>query len=251
MKKFANKVALVTGGSSGIGRKTAIAFGREGAKVAIASPRVAESEETVRLVKEAGGEAIFVPTDVTKATEVENLIGQTVAAYGRLDYAFNNAGIDPTLLPIVNQTEEEWDTIIDTNLKGMWLSLKYEIRQMLGQGGGAIVNNASVWGLVGQANVCIYSASKHGALGLTKSLALEYAKAGIRINAVCPGAIETEMMERCCEGKEEIKAQLTALHPVGRVGQPKEVADAVLWLCCDEASFVTGHSLAIDGGLTV
>lgn len=247
MKEFENKVALVTGGSSGIGRRTAVAFAHKGAKVVIAGRRVKEGEETVALVKEAGSEAIFVKTDITKAAEVENLINQAVATYGRVDYAFNNSGAEQALRPITEETEENWDTIIDTNLKGTWLSMKYEILQMLKQGGGAIVNNASVGGVIGFDHFSVYCASKHGVLGLTKAVALEQAKAGIRINAVCPAVIETEMATRAF-GDEAVTAELLRRHPIGRFGKPEEVADAVVWLCSDAAGFITGHPLLIDGG---
>ena len=262
MKEFENKVAVITGGSSGIGRETAIAFAEKGAKVVIASRRQKESEETVQLVQEVGSEAIFVPTDVTKATEVENLIGQAVETYGRIDYAFNNAGTLGRLGAIVDNSESNWNQIVDTNLKGTWLSMKYQITQMLKQGEGVIVNNASIAGIVGSRNagvnnikqcrnVAIYSASKHGVIGLTKSLALEYAKAGIRINAVCPGGVETDMLDRLVGGNSESKVKIAAAHPIGRIGRPSEVAKAVVWLCSDDASFITGHSLVIDGGYTV
>ena len=249
MKEFDNKVALVTGGSSGIGRATALAFAQKGAKILIASRRIKESEATVQLVKNAGSEAIFVKTDVTKATEVENLISKAVETYGRLDYAFNNAGTEGISGLGIDQTEENWHQIIDTNLKGVWLSMKYEIPQMLKQGGGAIVNNASVAGLIGLSNASIYCASKHGVIGLTKSLALEHAKNNIRINTVCPAAIQTDMLDRAFG--EEDKAEIAQAHPIGRIGKPEEVAEAVVWLCSDAASFVTGHSLAIDGGYTI
>lgn len=246
--EFTNKVALVTGGSSGIGRATAIAFAQKGAKVVIASRRVKESEETVQLVKEAGSEAIFVKTDVRNEAEVEALISETVATYGRLDVAFNNAGVEGKLGFSINQTEENWNNVIDTNLKGTWLSMKYQIQQMLRQGSGVIVNNASMVGLKGSSYMPIYSASKHGVIGLTKSVALEYAKASIRINAVCPAVVETEMFDRLAGGSEEGKAQFVATYPMGRAGKSKEVAEAVMWLCSDAATFITGHSLVIDGG---
>lgn len=249
MAEFDHKVALVTGGSSGIGRASALAFAQKGAKVVVASRRVKESEETVALIQAAGGEAIFVQTDVTQAAEVENLIAKTVATYDRLDYAFNNAGTEGAVGPSIEQTEEAWDHIIDTNLKGVWLSTKYQIPQMLKQGGGAIVNNASIGGLIGSVNLSIYTASKHGVIGLTKSLALEHAKNNIRINVVCPGGIETEMAERAFG--EKGKLQLAALHPIGRLGKPEEIASGVVWLCSDAASFITGHPLVIDGGFTV
>ncbi|MGK7905136.1 MAG: SDR family oxidoreductase [Hormoscilla sp.] len=250
MKEFENKVAVVTGGSSGIGRETAIAFAELGAKVVIASRRQKESEETVKLVQEAGSEAIFVQTDVSQALSVENLISQAVETYGRIDYAFNNAGTEGIVGPGIEQSESTWNHIIDINLKGTWLSMKYQIPQMLKQGGGVIVNNSSIAGLIGLSNLSIYSASKHGIIGLTKSLALEHAKANIRINAVCPGVIQTDMTDRGFSD-EEIKAKMVAAHPIGRIGRSEEVAKAVIWLCSDAASFITGHSLPIDGGYTV
>lgn len=249
MAEFNNKVALVTGGSSGIGRAAALAFAEKGAKVMIASRRVKESEETLALIQAAGGEATFVQTDITQAVEVENLIAQTVATYGRLDYAFNNAGTGGIVGPSIELTEENWDHTINTNLKGVWLSMKYQIPQMLKQGGGAIVNNSSIAGLIGFTNISIYAASKHGVIGLTKSLALEHAKENIRINAVCPGGIETDMLTHGFG--EEGKIQLKASHPIGRLGKSEEIASAVVWLCSDGASFVTGQALAIDGGFTV
>lgn len=249
MDSFTNKVVLVTGGSVGIGRETALAFAQKGAKVVVASRRVKEGEETVQLIKASGCEGMFLKTDVRKAVEVETAIGKTVEYYGRLDCAFNNAGVEGTLSPIVEDNEEDWDRIVDINLKGTWLSMKYEIPQMLKQGEGVIVNNASIVGLTGIGpNISIYSASKHGVIGLTKSLAVEYAKAGIRINVVCPGAIETPMFDRITANNEQTKAQRSAACPMGRIGKPKEVADAVIWLCSDAATFVTGHSLVVDGG---
>ncbi|RQH22340.1 SDR family oxidoreductase [Okeania hirsuta] len=253
IKEFEGKVTLITGGSSGIGRVTALAFAKKGAKVAIGSRREKESQETIAMIEEIGGEAIFVKTDITQATEVENLVNQTINTYNRLDYAFNNAGTEGILGPSIEQTEENWNQIIDTNLKGVWLSMKYQIPEMLKNGGGAIVNNASMFGLTGFANVSIYCASKHGVIGLTKAVALEQATAGIRINSVCPGVIQTDMVDRAF-GKDddsEAKVQMAAAHPIGRIGQPEEVANAVVWLCSDAASFITGHSLTIDGGYTV
>jgi amino acid adenylation domain-containing protein len=251
MKRLEDKVALVTGGSGGIGRATALAFAREGAKVVIASRRFAESEETVRLVKEAGSEAIFVKADVTKPTDIELLVNKTVETYGSLDCAFNNAGTEGNLGLLIHQTEENWDSVIDTNLKSVWLSMKYQISQMLKQGGGTIVNNASIAGLVGFAGSSVYVASKHGVLGLTKSAALEYAKSGIRINAVCPAAVQTPLLDRFVGGFEEAKAQFADQHPIGRIAKPEEIAEAVIWLCSDATSFVIGHPLVLDGGFTV
>jgi NAD(P)-dependent dehydrogenase (short-subunit alcohol dehydrogenase family) len=244
-----NKVAAVTGGSAGIGRATALAFARAGARVVVSDVADAGGEETVQLIRDAGGEAVYVHADVSKAGEVGAMIGRTLEAFDRLDYAFNNAGIEGQPAPTTDCSEENWDRVVDINLKGVWLCMKQEIPVMLRQGGGAIVNCSSVAGLVGTAGFPAYTASKHGVIGLTKTAALEYATQGIRVNAVCPAAIETEMIARVTHRDPEAEAQLTAIHPVGRMGTADEVADAVLWLCSDGAGFVTGHALAVDGGL--
>jgi NAD(P)-dependent dehydrogenase (short-subunit alcohol dehydrogenase family) len=243
------KVALVTGGSSGIGRATALAFAREGAKVVIADVAIEGCHDTATQIREAGGDALCVETDVSKADQVKALIDEIVETYGRLDYAFNNAGIEGEQAPTADCAEENWDRVIGINLRGVWLCMKHEIPQMLKQGGGAIVNMSSVAGLVGFPNIPAYTASKHGVLGLTKTAALEYAKQGIRVNAVCPGVIRTAMVERFVGGDPEAEAQLTASEPIGRMGTPEEVAEAVVWLCSDAASFVTGHPMVVDGGL--
>ncbi len=250
MALFTGKVALVTGGSSGIGKASAIAFARKGASVVVASRRAEEGEETVRLVKEVGSDGFFVKTDVTQAADVEAMVEQTIHRYGRLDYAFNNAGIEQASSPLLEQTEETFDQIIDINIKGVWLSMKYEIPQMLKNGGGAIVNTSSVGGLVGVAGIPIYVASKHAVVGLTKSVALEYAKEGIRVNAVSPGGVETDMLDRYLKDNLQAREQMIAMHPLGRIGKSEEIANAVVWFCSDEAAFVTGQILALDGGFT-
>jgi NAD(P)-dependent dehydrogenase (short-subunit alcohol dehydrogenase family) len=247
-RELEGKIALVTGGTSGIGRDAAVLFARAGAKVVVAGRREAEGNETVELVRAAGGEALFVRADVSKASEVENLVKKTVEKFGRLDVAFNNAGIEGKAAPIISQSEDDWNRTIDTNLKGVWLCLKYEIRQMLKQGsGGAIVNMGSVLGLTGWASAAAYSASKHGVIGLTKTAALENAQNRIRVNAVCPAVIETAMGERAF-GAPEVKKYAIGLHPIGRFGKPTEVAEAVVWMCSERASFMTGESLVLDGG---
>lgn len=248
MALFSGKVAIVTGGSSGIGKATAIAFAREGAKVVVASRREKEGIETVKQVHSAGSEGLFIKTDVSKETDVSAMVEKTIATYGHLDYAFNNAGIEQIPTPLVEQTEETFDQVMDINVKGVWLCMKHQIPQMLKNGGGAIVNMSSVAGIVGTPGLPIYIASKHAVLGLTKAVALEYAKEGIRINAVCPGVIETDLFNRAVADNPEVIERLIAMHPIGRVGKPEEIAEAVIWLCSDKASFVTGQSLPLDGG---
>jgi NAD(P)-dependent dehydrogenase (short-subunit alcohol dehydrogenase family) len=247
------KVALVTGGASGIGRATALTFAREGAKLVIADLNEDGGQQAVHLIKKNGGEAIFVKTDVTQAMAVEALISKAIETYGRLDCAHNNAGIsgagisgDLRMLT-AEYPEERWHQVIAINLTGVWLCMKYEIPQMLYQGGGAIVNTASVAGLVGSAGLSAYVASKHGVVGLTKTAALEYAQQGIRINGVCPGLIQTPMTASALRDPA-LQAQITA-RPMGRVGNPEEVAEVVVWLCSDAASFVTGHTMTVDGGM--
>jgi NAD(P)-dependent dehydrogenase (short-subunit alcohol dehydrogenase family) len=242
------KVAIVTGGTSGIGRDTAVLFAKAGAKVVVAGRREAEGKETIDLIRAAGGDGLLVKTDVSRAADVLALVQKTVEKFGRLDVAFNNAGIEGSWSPIAEQSEEDWDNTVDINLKGVWLCLKYEIQQMLKQGGGgAIVNMASVAGFIGSAGAATYCASKHGVMALTKSAALETARSGIRVNVVCPAVIETPMGERLW-GAPEAKKFALGLHPIGRFGRPEEIADAVLWMCSDGASFMTGQSLVLDGG---
>jgi NAD(P)-dependent dehydrogenase (short-subunit alcohol dehydrogenase family) len=245
---FSGKVAVVTGGTSGIGKAAAIALAQAGANVVVAGRRQAEGEETIRQIQAIGGDGFFVVTDVSKEADVQALIEKTMARYGRLDIAFNNAGVDQEATPLPEQTEATYDRIMDINVKGVWLSLKHEIPAMLKNGGGAIVNTTSGLGLVGAVGVPIYVASKHAVEGLTKSVALEYAKQGIRVNAVSPGLIQTEMLDRTVQTNTELMEYFKTTLPMGRIGTPQEVVNAVLWLCSDASSFVTGHSLTVDGG---
>lgn len=243
------KVALVTGGSSGIGRATSLIFAREGAKVVVADVLVEGGEETVRLIKAAGGDAIFVKADMSKAADIEAMVQKAVSTYGRLDCAHNNAGIEGGTGKTGDYKEEDWDRVMLINLKGVWLCMKYEIQQMLKQGGGVIVNTASDAGLLGVPQMPAYVASKHGVVGLTKTAALEYAKSGIRVNAVCPGVINTPMVERITGQRPGRAERMAAVEPVGRMGKPEEIGEAVVWLCSDAASFVTGLPMAVDGGI--
>ncbi|MGO9645247.1 MAG: SDR family oxidoreductase [Candidatus Bathyarchaeia archaeon] len=243
------KVAIVTGGSSGIGRATAVALAKEGVRVVVAARRGKEGDETLHLVREAGSDGIFVKTDVSNEDDVRSLVEKTVEKYGRLDYAFNNAGVEEAMVPFVDQSSKVFDNIMNVNVKGVWLSMKYEIPQMLKNGGGAIVNNSSGAGVIGLPQMSVYVASKHAVLGLTKSAALEYGKSGIRINAVAPGVIETDMVERLVGKNKEFFETIRSMQPTGRIGKPEEIADAVVWLLSDKASFVTGHTLLVDGGL--
>ena len=248
-KNFDGRVALVTGGSSGIGRATALAFAARGARVVVASRRAEASLETVDLIRQAGGDARFVRTDVSKAAEVEALVAETIAAYGALDYAFNNAGIEgDAFVPVARYSEETFDRVIAINLKGVFLSMKYELPHIV-ESRGAIVNMASIAGLKGSRLGSAYVASKHGVVGITKAAAIEYADKGVRINAVAPAVIETPMAQRAFFHDPAITARVIAMHPLGRVGTPDEVANAVVWLCSADASFVTGHTLPVDGGV--
>lgn len=251
---MSGKVALVTGATSGIGRATAVAFASEGARVvAVADLNVVGGKETVQLVEKAGSEGLFVKCNVSKAEEVKALVEAAVEEFGRLDYACNNAGIQQKrVVPTDEIEEEEWDRIMNVNLKGVFLCMKYELKQMVKQGNGVIVNISSMGGLVSPTpGLTSYASSKHGVIGLTKGAALEYARMGIRINAICPAVIETEMTKRFTSraSKEELEF-LRNLHPVGRFGKPEEVAGAVMWLCSDLAAFVIGSSVVVDGGVT-
>jgi NAD(P)-dependent dehydrogenase (short-subunit alcohol dehydrogenase family) len=247
--EFKDKVAIVTGAGSGIGRSCAIAFAEEGAKVVVADMHEKEGCGTVGMIEEKGGEALFVRCDVANGRDVEAMVRSTVERFGRLDYACNNAGIEGKSAPTAEYDEAVWRRVIDVNLTGVWLCMKYQIPEMLKQGEGAIVNVASILGVVGFANAAAYTAAKHGVLGLTKAAAIEYATQGIRVNAVCPAFIYTPMLERAgmVRGSQAYDA-ITALHPMKRMGTPEEIASSVVWLCSDAASFVTGHSMLVDGG---
>jgi NAD(P)-dependent dehydrogenase (short-subunit alcohol dehydrogenase family) len=245
---FSGKVAIVTGGGSGIGRATAIAFADAGARVVVADLDDAGLDDTVRTIKDAGGEATGARTNVSRAADVEHMVHTATDTYGGLDVAFNNAGIEAAPLAVADVTEEEWDRVQSVNTKGVWLSMKYEIPAMLARGGGAIVNASSILGLFGAANGSLYSSTKHAVAGLTRSAALDYAQLGIRVNATSPGMIETPMMVRTAANMDVPPEAFQGMHPLGRMGQSVEVADAVLWLCSDAASFVTGVVLPVDGG---
>jgi NAD(P)-dependent dehydrogenase (short-subunit alcohol dehydrogenase family) len=256
-KGFQGRVALVTGGASGIGKVTAQIFAREGAQVVVATDsNIKGGEETVHLIKAAGGKAIFIRCDVSKATEVEAMIDKCVQTYGRLDYAFNNAGVGPDgkrvpIVPIADCPEDIWDRTIDTNLKGVWLCMKYEIRQMLQQKHGAIVNTSSVAGLKAVPGFSPYVASKSGVIGLTKTAALECATSGIRVNVILPGPTDrTLLTDNISSTHPEERSKMMRQVPMERFAEPEEMAEAVIWLCSDAASFVTGHVMPVDGGMT-
>lgn len=246
MPMWKEQVALVTGAGSGIGRAAALAFADEGARVIVSDVHTSNGEDTVRVIRESGKEADFVAADVAKASDVENLVYQAVKRHGRLDFAFNNAGIEGVMASTVDCSEENWDQTLAINLKGVWLCMKHELRHMLERGSGAIVNCSSVAGLVGFPQLPAYVASKHGIVGLTRTAALECAQQGVRINAVCPGVIHTPMVDRLEQTHPGL--ELAAGEPIGRMGTPEEIAGAVIWLCSERASFVTGQAWAIDGG---
>jgi len=251
MQSLKNKVALVTGGSSGIGRASSIALAKSGATVVIADIDISGGEKTIHDISELPGEAKFFRANVSIGAEVEWLIQEIINIYGRLDCAHNNAGIEGEKAKVADCTEENWDNVIQTNLKSIWLCMKYELLQMSKQQSGVIVNTSSVYGIVGcERGMPAYVASKHGIIGLTKTAALEYAGLGIRVNAICPGAVDTPFRERLIGDNYTGESNSSSRYPIGRIGKANEVAGAVVWLCSDEASYITGSSIVIDGGLT-
>lgn len=245
---FDKSVAFVTGASTGIGRATALAFGKSNAQVVIADVNEDAGLQIVEMIKASGGKSKFIKCDVSHDDEIQRAIQETIKIFGSLDFAFNNAGIEGEQALTSECSLKNWSRVIDINLKGVWLCMKYQIPQMLKQGHGSIVNCSSIAGLIGFPGIPAYTASKHGVIGLTKTAALEYAKQNIRVNAICPGVIQTPMVERLVHGEAQTRKQLVEGEPIGRVGEPDEVAAAVLWLCSDSSSFVTGHSLMVDGG---
>jgi NAD(P)-dependent dehydrogenase (short-subunit alcohol dehydrogenase family) len=251
-KRFEGKVVIVTGATSGIGKVSAIAFAREGARVVITGRRVDEGAATVKVVQDEGGEAIFVRTDVSKTDDIRAMVAKTIETYGRLDCAFNNAGIvGEAGMRTADHTEETWDSVMNINLKAVWLSMKYEIPELLKNGGGTIVNNSSVYGLAASTMGHMpYAVSKHGVIGLTRSAAYEYATKGIRVNAVCPGFTHSEMVDKALDElpKEQFEDAIIRNTPMGRIAETSEIADVVLWLCSDESTYVTGQAIAPDGG---
>ncbi len=249
--EFAGRVALLTGAATGIGRATALAFGTAGAKVVVADIDERAGRETVQIIRDGGGDATFVQVDVSQTGDVADMVGQALSAYGRIDMAHNNAGVEAAKATCHEISEEDWDRVIDINLKGVWLCMKQQIAVMVEQGGGAIVNTASTVGILAQPNMAAYVASKHGVIGLTKAAAIEYVDKNIRVNAVCPAVVATPMFDRYTKGDAALAAELESALPMKRLIEPHEVAAAVLWLSSKSASYLNGHALVIDGGLSI
>jgi len=249
--EFKDKVVIITGASFGIGKATALAFAKEGAKLLIADVQDKEGEHLAEQIRKQGNECIYVHCDISKPAEVQKMVSETVNRFGRLDIAYNNAGIEGEMGFTADGSEENFDRVIGINLKGVWACMKHEIPEMLKNNKGVIVNCSSIAGVIGSQGLPIYVASKHGVNGLTKNAALEYAGQGIRVNSVCPAGVQTSMLDRIVQTNPSLKDQMSAMHPIGRVAQPEEIADAVLYLCSDRASFITGHELLVDGGFTI
>jgi len=250
MTLLSGKAALVIGGTSGIGRATALAFAREGAQVVVSGRRTSEGQAVAEEIRARGGKAVFVPADATQEHDVRALVENAISVHGRLDIAFNNAGNEGTPGPLTERDNADYDKVMDANVRSTFLAMKHELAHMIANGGGTIVNTASTAAHIGFAGAALYTASKHAVLGMTKAAALEVAQAGVRVNAVSPGAVDTDLLDRFTGGSADVKQFLSTLHPIGRIARPEEIAEAVVWLCADASSFVTGQTITVDGGQT-